>query len=205
MSGEARPARDHGRTASVRHPGDRLYGLLAEFENVEQLFTGVLAVRKGGYTRWDVHSPFPVHGMDGAMGVRRTRLPWLVFIMGLCGTLTGLLLVWWTNVTSYPLPHDVRGYPFLVAGKPVFSLPANIPVIFETTVLLAAFGAVFGMLGLNRLPMLFNPLLKSERFRRVTQDRFFISIQAADPRFDRSRTADLLLDAGAKAIEEVQD
>lgn len=196
MSGAAR--------FSSEKVGEMPYGLLAEFENVEQLLAAAKAVRKDGYTRWDVHSPFPVHGMDEAMGMRMTRLPWLVFVMGLIGAFGGLMLVWWTNATSFPVPHAFRGYPYLSAGKPIFSLPANIPVIFETTVLLAAFGAVFGMLGLNRLPRLFNPLLTSERFRRVTQDRFFISIEAADPRFDRDRTAKLLSNLGAKAVEEVE-
>ena len=183
--------------------GEPLYGLLAEYANVQDLLAAARTVRDQGYTRWDVHSPFPVHGMDRAMGVRPTRLPLIVLIMGLTGALGGLFLVWWTNATSFPLPHALRGYQFVIAGKPIFSLPANIPVIFETTVLLAAFGAVFGMLGLNRLPRLFNPLLTSERFRHVTQDGFFISIEVADPRFHRARTAELLLNAKAKAIEEV--
>jgi hypothetical protein len=189
---------------SDEQAGKTPHGLLAEFENVEQLLAAAKVVRKDGYTRWDAHSPFPVHGMDKAMGVCRTRLPWLVFVMGSIGAFGGLMLVWWTNATSFAVPHAFRGYPMLIAGKPIFSLPANIPVIFETTVLLAAFGAVFGMLGLNRLPRLFNPLLTSQRFRRVTQDRFFISIEAADPRFDRDRTAELLSNLGAKAVEEVE-
>jgi len=195
-------------SSAVQSTGDKssgqLYGLLAEFDNVEQVLVAAKAVRQEGYTRWEVHSPFPVHGMDEAMGVRMTRLPWLVFVMGLCGTLGGLMLVWWTNATSFPVPHALRGYQFLTAGKPIFSLPANIPVIFETTVLLAAFGAVFGMLGLNRLPRLFNPLLTCESFRRVTQDRFFISIEAADSKFDRSGTTSLLSSLGAIEVEEVE-
>lgn len=189
--------------SSQESAGKKLHGVLAEFATVEQLLAAARAVRAGGYTRWDVHSPFPVHGMDEAMGVRMTRLPWLVFLMGLSGTMAGLILVWWSNATSFAVPHALRGYPFVVAGKPIFSLPGNIPVIFELTVLLAAFGAVFGMLGLNRLPMLFNPWLTNERFRRVTQDRFFISIEAADPKFDRTRTASWLVDLGARGVEEV--
>jgi hypothetical protein len=178
--------------------------LLAEFETVDDVLAAARGVRDGGYTRWDVHTPFPVHGMDQAMRVRPTILPVIAFAMGLCGTLGGLLLVWWTNATSLPVPYALRGYQFIIAGKPTFSLPANIPVIFETTVLLAAFGTVFGMLGLNRLPMLSNPLFKSDRFRRATQDRFFIAIEGSDPVFERARTADLLLSLKAKAIEELE-
>jgi hypothetical protein len=183
--------------------GQTLVGLLAEYDNVNDLLAAARGVRKKGYTCWDVHSPFPVHGMDEAMQLRRTRLPLIVFLAGLTGTLGGLFLVWWTNATSYDVPYALRGYPFIISGKPIFSLPANIPVIFETTVLLAAFGAVFGMLGLNRLPRLYNPLFASQRFRRVTSDRFFIVIEAGDPRFDRAKTANLLLELRASHVEEV--
>jgi len=151
-------------------------------------------VRDAGYERWDVHSPFPIHGIDNAMGIRPTILPYLVLGGGLAGLAGGLGLAWYTNAYDYP---------FFISGKPVFSLPANIPVIFETTVLLAAFGAVFGMLLLNRLPKLHNPLFRSERFVRVTDDRFFVVISTADPNFDATETRRLLEQAGALSIEEV--
>ena len=132
-------------------------------------------VRNAGFTRWDVHSPFPIHGIDAAMGIKPTVLPWLVLGGGLSGLIGGLLLQWYVNAYDYQ---------FMISGKPFWSLPANIPVIFECTVLLSALTAVFGMLALNQLPMHYNPLLKSERFRRVTNDRFFIVIDASDPKFD---------------------
>lgn len=201
MTQPAKPSDDRA-AAAASSPG--LHALLAEFDNVDTLLAAARAIRDKGFTRWDVHTPFPVHGLDEAMRVRRTALPWIVFSMGLGGALGGLFLVWWTNATSFALPYALRGYQFVIAGKPTFSLPANIPVIFETTVLLAAFGAVFGMFALNRLPMLHNPLFKSERFRRVTVDRFFVVIEAGDPKFDRVRTADLLLELHAKAVEEVE-
>ncbi len=191
--------------ASTSQADAQLYGLLAEFDDPQALLAAARGVRDKGYKRWDVHSPFPVHGMDQAMGIERTKLPWIVFVLGLSGTLAGLVLVWWTNAVSFPVPYALRGYTFAIAGKPFFSLPANIPVIFETTVLLAAFGAVFGMLALNRLPMLHNPLFRHERFRRATQDRFFIAIEAADPKFDRQRTAKMLLALKARHVEEVQE
>ncbi len=182
-----------------------VYGLLAQFESAAGLLKAAAGVRDGGYTRWDAYSPYPMHGLDAAMGARPTRLPWIVLILGLHGLLGGLLLVWWTNATSFGVPSFLQGYPYIVSGKPVFSLPANIPVIFETTVLLSAFGAVFGMLALNRLPRLHHPLFRSPAFRRVTADRFFIAIEAVDPRYDAAATRKLLESLGASMVEQVED
>jgi hypothetical protein len=203
MIGPEQPSRQAQEEARPK-PQPGLFALLAEFDNVDDLLVAADGVRKSGYTHWDVHTPFPVHGMDDVMQLPKTRLPWIVFVMGIAGALGGLVLVWWTNATSLPVPYALRGYQYVIAGKPIFSLPANIPVIFETTVLLAALGAVFGMFVLNRLPLLFNPLFKSERFRRVSDNKFFICIEARDPRFDRSRTADMLLGLKAAAVEEVE-
>ena len=173
-----------------------LYGLLAEFETVDAVVDGAAAVRAAGFTRWDVHSPFPIHGIDPVMGIRPTVLPWLVLGGGLFGLFGGLWLQWYTNA------HD---YPILISGKPFWSLPANIPIIFECTVLCASIVAVVGMLGLNRLPMLYNPLFKSKRFCRVTNDRFFISIDASDAKFDEQVTEELLRKSGAVSVERVED
>jgi hypothetical protein len=115
---------------------------------------------------------------------------------GLFGLFGGLVLQWWCNAYDYP---------FLISGKPLWSLPANIPVIFELTVLCSALTTVFGMLGLNKLPQLYNPLFRSERFRRVTTDRFFVVIDATDPKFNEAETTRLLQDAGAAAVERVMD
>ena len=174
----------------------QLVGLLAEYETVDEIFAVAKAVRNAGYLRWDVHSPFPVHGLDMVMGVRPTRLPWIVLMGGLFGCFGGLWLQWFCNAYDYPI---------FISGKPLWSLPANIPVIFECTVLCAAITAVVAMLGLNRLPMLYNPVFKSERFRRVTDDRFFVVIDASDREFDEVRTAELLKEWGAAAVERVED
>ena len=176
--------------------GNDLYGYLVEFDSVDALLEGAERVRDAGYTRWDAHSPFPVHGLDGAMGIRSTRLPLLVFAAGLGGTAAGILLQWWTNAVDYP---------FLISGKPLFSLPANIPVAFETTILFAAIAALLGMLAFNGLPQLYHPLFTSRAFRRVTDDRFFISVEACDPIFDRLATRELLgALPGALQVEEVE-
>ena len=173
-----------------------LVGLLAEFDSVDDVVAAARAVRRAGFLRWDVHSPFPIHGIDFAMGIKPTILPWLVLGAGLTGLAGGLLLQWFTNAFDYP---------FFISGKPLFSLPAFIPVTFELTILFASLTAVFGMLILNRLPRLYNPLFKHERFRRVTNDRFFIYIDATDRKFNETETAQLLKEAGAVAIERVED
>jgi hypothetical protein len=194
----------HEHTQPVAPPA--LYALLAEFDSVDTVVAAAERVRDAGYRRWDLHSPFPIHGVDRHMGVRPTILPWIVLLCGLAGLVGGLGLVWWTNAHTDPnVPGPFQGYQYYISGKPMFSLPANIPVIFETTVLLSAFGAVFGMLLLNKLPMLYNPLFRKESFRRVTDDRFFIVIEASDAKFDRSETQRLLKESGAVTVEEVED
>jgi hypothetical protein len=171
------------------------FGLLAEFPTASGLLAAAARVRDAGYTRWDVHSPFPVHGMDKAMGIRKTRLPWFVFLCGVMGVGSGLLLQWWCNA------HD---YPYFVSGKPYFSIPANIPITFELGVLFAALGTVVGLFVLNRLPELYHPVFKRQRFARVSTDGFFIVIEATDPKFDSRKTADLLTSAGATAVEAME-
>jgi hypothetical protein len=173
-----------------------LVGLMGEFESVDAVVDGARKVRAEGYKIWDVHSPFPIHGMDAVIGIRPTILPWLVLGGGLCGCFGGLLLQWYVNAYDYK---------FIISGKPFWSLPANIPVIFECTVLLSALTAVFGMLGLNRLPMLYNPMFKIKRFKRVTNDRFFIVIDGSDAKFDPERTAEFLKSIGATAVEKIED
>jgi hypothetical protein len=173
-----------------------LVGLLAEFDSVDDVVAAARAVRRAGFLRWDVHSPFPIHGIDFAMGIKPTILPWIVLIAGLTGLTGGLLLQWYTNAFNYP---------YFVSGKPLFSLPAFIPVTFELTILFASLAGVFGMLILNRLPRLYNPLFKHERFRRVTNDRFFIYIDATDRKFNLTETTTLLTEAGAVAVERVED
>lgn len=176
---------------------DKLYGVLAEFDTAKDILHAAEKVRDAGYVRWDVHTPFPVHGMDGAMGLRRSMLPWMVFVMGLAGAGGGLLLQWWTSAVDYPL---------VISGKPLFSWQAFVPIIFEMMVLFAALGCLFGMLHLNRLPTYYHSLFRSERFERATDDKFFVSIEAADPKFDARRTVQFLQNLdGAQHVELVED
>lgn len=177
-------------------PETRLVGLLAEFREPDTLVAAAEQVREEGYRRLDAFTPFPVHGLDEALAIRPTVLPWLVLAAGAGGAVAALAGQWWTNTIDYP---------FVVSGKPLFSLPANIPVAFEVIILLAGFTAFFGMLALNGLPRLVQPVFRSPRFRRATADRFFLLIEAADPRFAGEQTSQLLLGLGATQVEELHD
>jgi hypothetical protein len=182
--------------SSEGSPTSELWGYLAELDKPEALLAAAERVRDAGYTRWDAHAPFPVHGLNDAMGLRPTKLPWIVFGAGAAGAATGLGLQWFTNAFDYPL---------LISGKPIFSLPANIPVMFELTILFAAVAAFLGMLGLNGLPRPYHALFRSRRFRRATTDRFFICIEADDPRFDPQGTRRFLEALGAAAVEAIEE
>jgi mono/diheme cytochrome c family protein len=173
--------------------GGELHGVLAEFDTPGELIEAARKVRDAGFTEFDCYSPFPVHGIDDAMGIKRTILPLLIFGGGFTGAIGGLLLQWWTNAYDWP---------WNISGKPAWSLPANIAIGFETTILLAVFTSFFGMWILNKLPQVWHPLFRSERFARVTDDGFFLGIEASDKRFDHTSTRALLQGAGAIAVED---
>lgn len=172
------------------------YGLLAEFDSPANIMHAAEKVRDAGFRRWDVYTPFPVHGMDDAMGLKNSKVGWFTFIGGATGFTLGNLMIWWMNAFDYAI---------VVGGKPLFSPIFAFPVSYECTILLGAFGSLFGMLFLNRLPRLYHPLFKSARFRQVTHDKFFLAIESADPKYDDAETRKLLEEAGGKHIEEVRD
>jgi len=172
-----------------------LYGLVASFDKIDEFLDAVTKVRDAGFSKWDTHTPFVVHGLDAAMGIKPTKLPFLVFGAGLTGCAAGIGLQWFTNVYDYP---------FLISGKPIFSLPANIPVAFEMTILFSAISALVGMLAFNGLPQLSHPLHGSRLMKRATDDSFLISIEAADPKFDAVKTRELLESLGPLQIEAVE-
>ena len=183
-------------------------GLCAQYDDVTSVTEAAKVVRDAGYKHWDVYSPFPIHGIDSAMGIRPTILPWLVLVGGLTGCCTGIFMQAWMNGFQIrpPWPFDwvnLEGYPFMTSGKPFWSVPANIPVIFECTVLFSVLTTVFGMLLMNRLPTLYHPLFKLEMFRRATSDRFFIALDAGDPRYSGAKA--LLESTHPTAIEEIED
>ena len=171
-----------------------IYGLLARFETPESLLLASRRVRQAGYSRWDAHCPFPVHGLEGAMGLERSLVPWFSFILGMAGAAGGMLLQWWVST---------EGYPLVISGKPLFSWPAFVPIMFECGVLGGALGAVLGFLVQSRMPRPHHALFASQAFERVTDDAFFISIESDDPEFEMERTSELLRQAGAEEIETV--
>ncbi|MGB0767816.1 MAG: DUF3341 domain-containing protein [Phycisphaeraceae bacterium] len=188
----------------------RVFGLIGEFDNVDDIIGAANAVREAGYQRIDAHTPFPVHGIDDALGIKPTILPWLVLAMGLTGMTTGILLTTYTMADWLPLPgfvpENFEGYTYLISGKPFNSLAGFIPVIFELTIMFSAYTAVFAMFLLNKLPLMSNPLLRSRRFRRATDDRFFIAIEAKDPQFDAQQSAEFVKNLpGCLAVEVIDD
>ncbi|MEP3482606.1 MAG: quinol:electron acceptor oxidoreductase subunit ActD [Fuerstiella sp.] len=179
-------------------------GLIAQFAGPEQLLAASNKVREAGCTNADAYSPFPIHGIDEALGIKRTILPWFVLAAGLSGGFAAGMMQWWMNATdTIELPLIGQGYSFLISGKPQWSLPANIPVIFEVIILSSAFAALFGMFALNGLPKFYNPLMKLEPFRRVTDDGFFLHIQENDPGFNQSKLESLFQESGAVWVDGV--
>lgn len=182
------------------------WGLLAEYPQAEALRTAAERVRDAGYTRWDCFSPFPVHGLDRAMGIRPTILPWLVLGAGITGCVTALAMQWYVNspLTNSAATGLLSSYPMVFSGKPYWSLPAHIPITFELSVLFASLTAFFGLWALIGLPRLSYPAFSSRRFRKATDDGFFLIVEARDTKFDLAQTHELLLASGASAVEEVQ-
>ena len=172
------------------------WGLLAEFENPGTIYRACEKVRDKGFQDWDAHTPFPVHGLDDAMGLKRSKLPYVVLVMGLSGACLAMLLQYWVSAVEYKM---------VLSAKPFFSWQAFIPITFELGVLFGALGSVFGMLGFNQLPKYHHPLFQSVRFERVTDDRFFISIESKDPAYDSEGTATFLESIGAVAVERIED
>jgi len=172
------------------------YGLLAEFDNTADVLHAAEKVRDAGFRKWDVHMPFPIHGMDRAMGLKNSKVGWFGFIGGVTGYTTGMLMIWWMNAIDYPI---------LVGGKPMFSPHGAFPPSYELTILFTAFGAIGGMLFLNKLPRLHHPLLKHTRFAQATHDKFFIVIETADPKYSETETRKLLEADGSTRIGMVEE
>lgn len=180
----------------------KLVGLLAQFDDPTSLVHACDEARKAGYKKMDAFSPFPVHGIDPAIGIKRSYLPFIVLAFALGAVVVGLGLQLYTNAfdTQTPFP----GYKFRISGKPLLSIPANIPVTFEIIVLTSAFATFFGMWILNKLPMFSNPLHRIARFKRATNDKFFLMLEAADDKFSVSDSEGHLNGWGAVAVEEVR-
>jgi hypothetical protein len=188
--------RPEERAKSGAVPPKRPALLLAEFETPGGAMLAAEKLRDAGYSKFDAHSPFPVHGMDRAMGLPDSKLGWIVLCAGLTGTFSAFAMMYWMNGVDYPI---------VIGGKPPGALPSMVPILFEVTVLFSALSAVFGMLHLNRLPRHHHPIFYSDRFKAFSDDRFFVSVEAEDPKFDTKKTRTLLEQAHPAAIELVLD
>jgi hypothetical protein len=186
----------------VTEDNKEIYGVMAEFPTPAALYHACEKVRDSGYRHWDSFSPFPVHNMEEAMGIRRTILPVLVALLAFTGVGLSYLMQWWMSTVDYMLVKQ---------GKPPGSFGGQggwqvfVPILFELGILFAAFTSIIGMLALNGLPRWHHPLFGKERFLKVSDDRFVIAVEARDAKFDPERTRELLRQAGATSIELVEE
>jgi hypothetical protein len=171
-----------------------VYALMAEFESPEALVAAARAAREAGYTRLDAYTPFPVEDLAEALGLPRSKVPLVVLVGGILGGLGGWFLQYWSQVLHYPMN---------IGGRPFNSWPAFIVVTFECTILAAAISGVVGMIALNRLPQPYHPAFNWDRFLRASRDRYFLAVEADDPRFDRGETASFLRGLRPSEVREV--
>jgi hypothetical protein len=174
---------------------ERVYGLMAEFDQPEPLIEAARRAREEGYTCMDAYAPMPVEGLAEAIGFRRTMIERFVLVAGILGATGGFTLCWWMSVIAYP---------HIVAGRPLNSWPAYVPITFESMVLIACLTAVVGMLALNGLPQPYHPVFNVKEFERASRDRFFLCIESSDARFDLEGTRAFLNSLGPREVMEVE-
>ncbi len=172
-----------------------VYGLMAEYDGPDTLLEACKAVRDAGYKKTDSYSPFPIHGMEEALGLPDSNVGKIAILFSFTGATIALLLQWWTGT---------RGYPLIVGGKPLFAFEPSIPITFELTVLLSCYSSVVIMLALNGLPRFNHPLFGAKHFERVGDDRFFLVIEKGDPKFDETATRQLLEGTHPKSTQIVE-
>lgn len=179
----------------TKHKERKELGVLAEYDTTHGIFHACEQVRDAGFKRFDSYTPFPVHNLDKAMGLGPSYLPWLVLIAGISGATLAMLFMIWTSAYDYPLN---------IGGKPLFSIPAFIPVTFEVTILFSGLTAVFGMFFLNRMPTYYHPLFEVKKFAQVTDDKFFILIESRDKKYDQLKVTEFLKKTGAISTTVVE-
>lgn len=172
----------------------KLYGMIAQFGSAEALLEAVEKARTNGYCKMEAYSPYPIHGLSEALGLRKTRLPYIIFCGGAAGAILGFAMQWSSAAYFYPIN---------VAGRPYFSWEAFVPITFECMILLGSFSAVLGMLGLNGLPQPYHPLFNSEAFSHASRDKFFLCIESVDPKFSIEGTRQFMETLAPEEIDEV--
>ena len=185
---------------------EKPYGIIGQFSTPKAVYHAAEKFRDAGFKKFEVYSPFPIHGMDDAMGIKPTKLPWLILLCGITGLTAGICLSTWSSSETWLLGIK-GGYKMIISGKPdgFEGIYEFIPVIFETTILLSAFGAVFGMIGMNGLPRLYNPLFKHDHFAKATDDGFFIAVECKDPLYDVNKVKEIFEKSGGDNVTEITD
>ena len=174
---------------------DKIYAVMGEFSDPDDLVKAGRRIREMGYTKLDAMSPFPVHGIDDAIGVPPSKLGWLVIWFSALGALTAVTLIWYVGAVDYRL---------VIGGKPFFDFSYTIPIAFELTVLFSAFASFLGMWAINGLPRLYHPSFNYSQAHRASDDLFILVVEANDPKFDPQRTAEHLRSVGAGDVEVVE-
>ena len=173
-----------------------LYGVMAEFDSPREIVAATRAAREAGFTKMDAYSPFPIHEMDAALGIKRSILSFLIFGGGILGGLAGFGMMYYTHAIDYPLN---------VGGRPFVSIPMFIPITFECIVLAAALTAVIGMIVLNGLPQPYHPVFNAPRFALASREKFFLAIESNDPKFKHGDVTQFLQSINAREVFDVEE
>lgn len=171
-----------------------LYGAVGEFEDENRLLDAIERIRHKGYSKLEAYTPFAIHGIDEALGSKPSKLGWFVLCCGTFGATAAATFIWWSGAVDYPI---------VVGGKPLFAFTFSIPIMFELMILLSAFGSLYGMLGINRLPKFYHPIFNYANSERITDDSFVLAIESEDPQFDADECVKVLEEAGARYAEVV--
>jgi len=178
---------------------------LAEYDTPNAIAQAAMKVRDAGYQQWDCHTPYAMHGMDEAMGLKPTRIGFISFFFGMFGVGLAVFMMQYTNAFSFDLLNIGSGYPLVVGGKPPGAFPSMVPIMFELGVLLCGFATLFGLLHIIKLPQHNHPIFESDRFESASDDKFFISIEAGDQKFHLDRTKMLLEATNPTHLELIEE
>ena len=178
---------------------------LAEYDTPNAIAQAAMKVRDAGYQNWDCHTPYAMHGMDEAMGLKPTRIGIISFVFGMLGVATAVFMMQYTNAFSFNWLNVGAGYPLVIGGKPPGAFPSMVPIIFELGILLCGLATLFGLLGLIKLPMHNHPIFESDRFEAASDDKYFISIEAGDQKFDLEGTKALLEATNPTYLELIEE